>query len=861
MPYTNDLAITIDGAEVETGEIGKLGVNLSYSLEDPENFEQKQSSMSLGVTVPATPANDRIFNSFHNPNVEDRSIGGGRHFSNPRKCEIRAGGVEILRGVSMLQSASHTRVPEKYTFNCYGQNGDWSIQMKDLTLWHCLGDATHTFNLTDVEGSWFGFDFDENSDYVYAPVRYRQPFGENDDRVSIYHLRPSISIYWMIIRAFRQMGYTVKSDFLNTPNFFRRLVMPWVWGDFFDIDGSVKDAVQFKAAGTADEADISTCVDGGQTPSVGNNNGYRKDGSFSTYVFSFTGAGPSFFNFRLENTLIPYGFDNFGLYTFDDVTGTMRWTYNPPATLSLFAGNNITANFLFNLIAKSHAPGGDSTRVRVEVTHVFFSGAPSTVSLLDYTGLDLTGGGTNGNLLERIPFSFPVSGIDKGDTIEIRLKIQSSGAASCSFEVINSQLITTNPGSAYSRFEKIFSTLEITSLQLGIGGTVNFKHYDKFRNYKFLDMFRGLIDAFNLSVQTNPIDKIVTIEPTHGYTLPGSVVVHDGYFKPQRLDWTDLQDLNRENVVNLFSDSERQLDFQFKQDGSDGGQNIYAARYKGIYLNNVTNSKINNTNIDNGIVAGVPGAARYMFTERFRQGSRQMTNRFFSATMHYNHQSWKNIGGAGTVPGPAPQLIAIIPDNINDSSASAVTQTFEPKLAFYKGMTGIPDAGAWRWIGDPAAPYPELAATSYGLPHMFAVNYGTGGENDPVLSYCNQKINGVVCEGLLKKFFLKRLAIMRIGKQYRPWIHLNNRDMTNWLHRERIIINGSTYFLIGVDRYNPLSDDSSQCVLWKEAEPTIYDTANLYPTDYSLGGGTSLGQFDLKYAPLLLFNTDLPQVI
>ena len=321
------------------------------------------------------------------------------------------------------------------------------------------------------------------------------------------------------------------------------------------------------------------------------------------------------------------------------------------------------------------------------------------------------------------------------------------------------------------------------------------------------------------------------------------------------------QDVGKENVVNLFSDLERQQDFQFKQDGSDGGQNIYAARYKGIYLNNTITNRINNTNIENGIIAGMPGAARYMFPERFRKGNRQMINRFFSATMHYNHMAWKSISGV------APQLIAIIPENINDSSASAVSATFEPKIAFYKGVVAKADYGGWRWIGDPngggfgVPTYAYPASEAFDLPFMFSVNYGHLGEQDPVLSYCPQRINTNDVPGLMQTYFLKRLAIMRHGKQYRPWTRLGVSDFTDWLHRNVLILGNGLYYLMEIGGFNPLSDNAAQCTMWKVAYPDADDLANCYPSTASMNGDASLGQFDLRYAPLLLYPTDIPQVL
>lgn len=859
---TNNLRILIDNTDTEVGELENTGISLIYQLENPESFEQKQGSLALNISLPATPTNDRLFNSFHNPKVADMS--GSNYYTDPRRCSIIVGGIEILRGVSMLQGASHNSMPGSYTVNCYGQNGDWSVEMKDISLWHVLSDTPHTFDLDTVENSWFNFDSDEAHDFVYAPVRYRQPFGPNDKAMHMYHMRPSLSIYWMIIRAFRLFGYRVSSEFMSSA-YFRKLVMPWVWGDFYDLNGQIVEAITFKAAGLdrpypSTTVDTSTEVYSGLATDPTRSRWTDKVSVSIDYVTNYTDATTplTYHNFFINDTVPPVGFDNLSLYEFDSSTNTMRWRFNPPPVFSGPIGSNITANFDLNLIAKAVKSTSDQPlELFVEVKKIPLVGSPTTTDVL-ITSLSQTGAGivTKGSTLMPTPFSFSVSGINWGDTLEFRLKYN-RGAVPFSTNriiIISSGYINSAP-SGDPFYTPVRSTFQLSSLQVELGGQVNFKLYDKFRSYKFLDMLRGLIDMFNLSIQTNPIDKVVTIEPTHEYRLPAGL--RSGYYKAERLDWTNKQDMSKDSEVTLFSDTERQLDFQFKQDGSDGGQNIYAARYKAIYLNNTVSSKVNNSNVDNGIVAGVPGAARYMFPLRFRKGVRQMTNRFFSATMHYNHAAWKNITGTGS---PAPQLIAIIPDNINDSSASAITQTFEPKIAYYKGPNVPAISGGWRWLGDPRAPYPEVTATSFGLPEMFAVNYGPGGENDPVLSYSDQMINGLVVPGLVKCFFLKRLAIMRHGRQYRPWMRLDTGDMINWLHRERIIVDGAIYNLIGIDRYNPLSDNSAICTMWQDVPPAQTDIDNIYPSTGALNGNAMLGQFDMRYAPLKIFGTDLPQI-
>jgi len=951
-PY---LQITVDGQQLEISSRDDLALQISYTLEDGENFEQKQGSMAENIDVPATPANSKIFNAFEQPNIEDMTT--GEYYKNYRPCEICVGGIVIMSGSCILESASHTRLPEKYTFSCFGNTGMWLIDMQNLTLWDCLSTTPHTFDVTTVQNSWKpadetgGFDSNEAHDFVYAPVRYRQPFGTDDTTVNIYALRPSISVYWILIRAFRKFGYTINSQFLNTANYFRRLVMPWTFGDFYDINSEITNGINFKACGDIQDMTqneppgltgwggvlfYSGSGSGSLTPSAHGSSwickGLATDGLTGSLHTPATTGGKYVYtgnlvvnnHFRMNNTQPPNGFDTYGLYSFDDSTGTMQWVYNPPAEIAAFFGNNITAAFQLQLLLVIQSFVNNNCCMAIEVTHIFADGSPTVVTnnSIMPTGGNLVGAvrypDSTGYPTTPTVYNFYVSNISKGDTLKFRLRCLAANSGSVvsypNFLVFQSGYYNVNPSAtsastwqynpvtqqwgnidaniADNIWQPAYSFLQLTGLQVEIGGNVNFQFYDKFRSYNFLDFLRGLIDTFNLSIQTDPISQVVTIEPTHDYVLPDGTQM-PGYFVPQRLDWSSKQDISKENIMQLFAGVEMQFDFSFQTDSADGGQNIFSARYKSVYLNNkwaTPSNNLNNINNDNGIIAAVPGASRYIFPQRFQKGARSMMNRFFSATMHYNHTKWLNIGGLGY---PAPQLICIIPENVSDTSANSITQTFTPKLAFYSGQQNQMAVGGWDWQGDPAGrgldaagvgiptyndpwdvitdaagtqPLSSISSLSFQLPYMFAVDY-TGwvntvpGQLAPVLSYCDQNIQGSVQAGLMKSFFLKRLATMRNGKMYKPWMRLQLGDVINWEHRNAIIINGDVYNLINIDNYKPLTDDSCECTFWKVTNPTQADVDNSFPSSSSiLTSPTILAQYDLKYAQLLLFMTDMPEI-
>ena len=916
MPSTQFLTMQVNGQELDLPFPYADMISISYVLSEPETFEQKQSAVSFDITVPATPNNDKVFNTFHNPEVEDMTT--GQLFKQNMNALIAVNGsVVVLQGLALLSEAGYTELPEDYTLDMWGSNGDWVLLAQNITLWDCLPTDPHNFDVATVQASWAADGTDEALSYVYAPVRYRSPWGSNNSltqpfppinvtgtQASIYDLRPSLFIYWMLVRFFRLFGYTLNSQFMDT-NYFRRLVMPWTWGDFYDITSDMLVQLGFKAAGvvcrfpssTYDSEPIGYIYAGETgdpiqffydgfdppTPLRVPNTYFNNPGGDRFYIASYNyvggGAHTGRTYFRMNVDYPPNGYNNFGASNFQFLeTGTgsglypgaFNYNFNPPPSLSAKITGTVTLEFSLSLCARISC----TRDIHLWVFATVVSGHTVTETAIPILNLSMSAAGSVGSLSVPTQFTFSVPGVHVGDEVYLNLVYDTSGGGTIliyASEWINQGTFTGTPSGSFLDWIYQYSSMQMTGLSVDVGGEVNFQWYDAFRNYPILDFLGGLVDLFNLEIQTDPINKVVTIEPMFEGSLPTSGgESYQGYFNIRNLqDWTAKQDLSKRNVMQQFSDYNRQIDFTFKQDGSDGAQNIWAARYKGIYLNNNINSQVNNTNIENGIIAGVPGASRYMLPNRFQRGNTQKTNRFFSALMHYNETAWNSIGGV------SPQLPCIFPENISDSSAGTVTQIFVPKIAWYKGQAQPQsEVGGWYYIGIPNDPTagtddygnylptygPSLAAT-FLLPQMFAVNYNSYGADDPVLTYCDQNNGGTVRKGLMRQFFLPRLALMRNGQLHLPWVHLNLRDITNWEHRECIIIGSSIYALIGIDNYKPLSDDSTQCKMWRVVPPEQTDLDNSYPSQSSiLDAPALLSQFDLRYSPLLMYQTDIPQV-
>lgn len=806
MPNTNYIRFKIGNRIIDVEDIESLPLAIDYALEDPENFEQKKSSEAYNITLPATLDNSQTFNSPANLAAEDLTLDD--FFTNHQPCVIEANGIELLKGKAFLVEATHTDRPEKITVNCYGNNADWLIDLKEKTLWDFVSQVSHLFNASVIEDSWAFNGNSEILDYVYAPVRYKAAFDSlgtlEDFAATPFLMKPAISKYWLLYRALKSVGYKIQSAFLDSP-FFRRQVMPWTWGNFLYTDDAVQAPYLFRALCTQQEI---------QTGYAGNwNEWVSPAGASVVQKLSWTDKTSGGAMGGFENTPGSYSFNH---------TRQMSYVYPVGSILG-----KVTLGFALDLYYYIYIASG---------THSF--------AIRAYWFRNLSPLVSNPNPLDAVAiidvFQYNGNGIkegvasvtqelvaDPGDKITCILRIDAGnpGANSWNWKIGNPSAASTFP----------VSFLQLIYLKKALGSPVRFQDFPEFKKHKWLDLLRGIIDEFNLSITTDPVTKTVYIEPTHDYYTGNNPNAKlQGYLGKGDLDWRHKQDLSKESVLQLYSDNEREFNFKYQDDGNDGGANILNKRY-----------------------AVEIGSARYLFPDRFKAGKKEYLNRFFTPVVHVNMQQW------GSVTGVNPQLIALIPENVANTSQRDEAGTFGPKSAYYKG--NVTGAGGWVWQPNPNDPATIQSLTS--IPFMFAVNYMSGGDGDPVLAYNDQRIgevvgsSGVRAHGLLRKFFLQRLAIMRHGRLYKTFMRLELNDVTNWLHREAIIIGGKKYFLIGIEKFQPLKEETTQVILWQWEPMTAKDDAAVFPSRNSVltVPNTTLASSDLKYARQIILYTDLPQ--
>jgi hypothetical protein len=735
MPLNKYLDITIGNQKADL-DLEKLDISISYSLEDRENFQQKNASTAFNVKMPATTNNDKIANTFHNPGIEDLTT--GNIFKGNRRGIIEANGQEILVGKAFLFNARHNTKPIDYEYNFYGHNADWIIDLKESTLFDFVKDIRFTFSKANIIASW---DFDgSNLPYCFVPIRYALPMDDftvpltgeviSDYDMKPIYMKPSLSKYFIIYKAFKSLGYRVESDFFDS-DYFRRQLMPWTWGNFLVSDGTLLDNLDFLAK------------------SVGDSSLYRVNSNFT-----------GIWDLNVSNDNADGAFDNNDTYQYDQPAKEMKWTYIPA-----FDYGPLEATFHF----QQHLYAGSKNNSDVEVRVQWFK-----------NGVKLDNGNDNGNgtlLLEQHPGVG--ASADFLGSVEDWLTVNVVVG-----DVISAKIYLHT---FYSYFGSAFvygfvEAFELDYFRIPLGGQVNLENYPSFKKHKFLDFLSGVIDEFNLCVQTDPINKVVYFEPEHPYsTVHTQAIKQGGYFNGKTLNWEEKHDLSKESQIVLFHDYERELTFKYKDDPNDGG------------LKSVQDRHVNELAV-----------GKYVFPDRFKAGQKEIENRFFSVVMHYNVVQWR---GLGSVAGLAPQMICLIPENISNTSRNESQNTFEPKSIYYKGM--ISTVG-WIFDGEEQNEFP------YG----FAVNYMEDGENDPILSYCDERIGPdgstlVTGIGLVRRFYLQKLEIIRNGQYYTTYFKLNNTDVANFLHREHIICRGQRWELVEIHNYKPLKEESTEVLLRK----------------------------------------------
>ena len=321
------------------------------------------------------------------------------------------------------------------------------------------------------------------------------------------------------------------------------------------------------------------------------------------------------------------------------------------------------------------------------------------------------------------------------------------------------------------------------------GVEIDFKYL--LEQYSFRNFFSGIIAIFNLSIETDEVAKVVTIEPKDNYfntsRTPTTTEIKEGFYGNTQKDYSQLVDYGKSGSFD-FPEMEGSFNYTFASDNDPTADfvegindfKIYEARFLMGEGSNATKIK-----------------------------SKEIP--FFKKTIHVS-----DFEATAPDSNAIPQFALIYPTNyVLDPTATEERTDIEPRILYFAGQrTGgnFPESDGYIELF-------EAIGVLTPTPISFMVNYTDRTGLDPNLGFDTQIINGASSSGLLQKFYLQEMTRNNIAELRKNYIQFNSIDYLNFTHRTKAFIDGERYIVQTLEGFNPLKDAPTQFVFYKDEFP------------------------------------------
>jgi hypothetical protein len=333
--------------------------------------------------------------------------------------------------------------------------------------------------------------------------------------------------------------------------------------------------------------------------------------------------------------------------------------------------------------------------------------------------------------------------------------------------------------------------------EYAFGSILDFRYLVK--DWKVIDLIKGLQHMFNLRFEANPQAGTLRIEPAdpylyRQYNAPTNVAqeVREGFYQAPTEDNTQALDLEPEAELFNINDLPRYTIFDYITDGES--------------------EEARETNEPIGIYA-----SKYTLPQgRFNEATQENENPFFAKTIHTIDAEIQ-----GTAATTALQIPLIYPQNYEqDPTATEINPDIQARILYFVGFRGLPS--------DSLVKYAFTGGVELSPPLSFMVNY-----NQPLefsLSFATETIQGEQVPGLFEAFWMQEYARKRIGKTLEAYYFWDLLTINSLTFRNKLLIDGSEWILQKIDGYSAQSDSSTKTVFVLEQGPTSDD---ITATEYS----------------------------
>lgn len=343
----------------------------------------------------------------------------------------------------------------------------------------------------------------------------------------------------------------------------------------------------------------------------------------------------------------------------------------------------------------------------------------------------------------------------------------------------------TNPANVYA-----FTMDIIGEAEFAFGSIIDFRYMVK--DWKVVDMIKGLQQMFNLRFEANPQAQQVVIEPADPYlyrqnNAPTNIPLElrDGFYAVPTVDSTQGLDLQPGAELFNLNDVPKTTVFEYITDGETEAERELNEPIK------------------------IFGSQYVLPQDRFNEVIDIRENPFFAKTIHTNDFSIQSAGATTSL-----QIPLIYPQDYQlDPTATEMNPDIQPRILYFVGFRGLPSDSSVNYDFAPGVDMPP--------PLSFMVNY-----NNPLdfsLSFANEFYLGQKAVGLFESFWMQEYARKRIGKRLEAYYFWDLLSINALSFRNKMMIDGLEWVLVKIDGYSAQSDSSTKTWLILEQGPTDDD--------------------------------------
>ncbi len=309
--------------------------------------------------------------------------------------------------------------------------------------------------------------------------------------------------------------------------------------------------------------------------------------------------------------------------------------------------------------------------------------------------------------------------------------------------------------------------------------------------YSFRNFFSGIIAMCNLSIETDEIAKVVTIEPKDNYfntsRTPTTTEIKEGFYGNSQKDYSQLIDYSKKGSFD-FPEMQGTFNYTFASDEDPTADFVEGINDMKIY------------------------EARFLMGEGSNTTKTKSTEvPFFAKTINVS-----DFEAQAPTTNAAPQFALIYPTNyILDPTATEERTNIKPRILYFAGQrTGgnFPESDGYIELF-------EAIGVLTPNPISFMVNYTDITGLDPNLGFDTQIINGASSSGLLQTFYLQEMTRNNIAELRKSYVQFNSIDYLNFTHRTKAFIDGERYIVQTLQGFNPLKDAPTQFIFYKDEFP------------------------------------------